>query len=800
GLSSDLEAVVSTCLEKVPSRRYRTAGELADDLDRYLDGYPVRVRSGGFRHRTALWVGRNRLGVALAAVAVLAALAVGALWFRQAASARQQARIARDFGAQAEQLSARMQLAHLAPGDDLRPVRSSVRDRMAELSRRMEEMGRPAVGPGHSALGFAALRLGDFETAHQHFESAWGAGYRTEDVALGSAETLSRRYALKQRTLYYLSSTVREVRHRQLRAQLLEPALRRLRAALEEGTGEPSAYVRVLEAYLEDRFDDVSSLVEAALAEEPFRYETLLFEGYAARSQSVLAELDRDMDASRDHLLEARRAFLAAAEVARSDPRVFQEVCETDVSLLYVALRNSEDRDSELSAACRRALDLDPGEPGPHLARANWLHRLATVKDRRGGSVEEVLAEARGHLEKALDAAPLRADAHFMMANHLMIQKDAETWHVEGRMRRSEAAVASARRGAELDPDHVWAPFILGQVHRFAAYEAADAGDDPTASVEEAVSHYRRAAQLAPQVGRVFSSYGSLLDWFAWVQMTALGQDPTAAHNAAVEALTRAAELEPRNVIPKSLLGVAHMVMAEYLESTGGDPQPKIEASDARLREALTLRPQSTTTLSNISEVWLVAVDHALAEGDLVASQSAFRTHRDALERAADLDPDEFGCSLAKSDWYLARIEAAADRDPGEAIARGLRKTEDMLARVGPSRYCQRDRARLLLEDLRRGPVAGSVVEDPRWKEGIALLSEMAGVRENDYQLWDLRADYHLLAHGALTAEEGASPARRERINLVVNALTESLRYYPRRPKVEAKLRHVEALLSTESL
>ena len=86
-LKGDLDAIVLKAISKEPARRYGSAGELADDFERFLAKQPVLAREpslGYLLHRVAV---RNRALVATAALSVLAiltALSV-AVWQRNVA-------------------------------------------------------------------------------------------------------------------------------------------------------------------------------------------------------------------------------------------------------------------------------------------------------------------------------------------------------------------------------------------------------------------------------------------------------------------------------------------------------------------------------------------------------------------------------------------------------------------------------------------------------------------------------------------------------------------------------------------
>jgi serine/threonine protein kinase/Flp pilus assembly protein TadD len=95
---AELQVIVLKALEKDPRARYATAGELADDLRRFLEDRPIRARRPSGLERARKWARRHRPAVWSAAAAVLVTLAVlaGSVGWVVRDRAARQARTAAD--------------------------------------------------------------------------------------------------------------------------------------------------------------------------------------------------------------------------------------------------------------------------------------------------------------------------------------------------------------------------------------------------------------------------------------------------------------------------------------------------------------------------------------------------------------------------------------------------------------------------------------------------------------------------------------------------------------------------------
>jgi serine/threonine-protein kinase len=487
----ELDWIVVRCLEKDRGRRYRSAGELADDVARHLADEAVTARppSVGYRARKLLRRHRLAAGAAAAVAAtVLAALGVCVhllLRERDARDRAVEARAVAESARAAESSQRQRAQAHLARAREV-----------AQLVRTL------AGGDSRQAADAHVLRRHVLERIAGNLEAL------TADPADDARATAEVAEA------YFTAATARrEVNQPDDARRLCGAAIDRLRPLAERFADRLVYRQRLADYYFmlfevcRDQGDvaDATAAMREAMAHERASYERNRADPGDASHHAWLLTMAAAFLSTTGGTAEA--VPLAAEGVAIQERLLAEHPADatrplraSDARLELAACLQRAGRHDEALASFRRRSQLDrahaarrPGDADAADRLARGLEEAATalIALDRLAEADAALREAGDAVREALASAPANIDLH---VRALLVGR--ATGYVRWRQgRRAEAveAYAAARRAGEWlgrsAPDaaaHAW------MLPRLLVEAAEPAARDPHAAVGLARSSLER--------------------------------------------------------------------------------------------------------------------------------------------------------------------------------------------------------------------------------------------------------------------------------------------------------------------
>jgi serine/threonine protein kinase len=331
GLDRDLETICAKCLEREPSARYRSAGALAEDLERWLEGQPIAARPLSPPARAWRWTRRNPVVAGMAALLMTLGLAGGAMmWKGGSASPPATTGIA---VLPFETLSDDKEDAIFADGvqDDVLTKLASVHDlRVISHTSVMKYRGKRNIREIGNALGVSHILEGTVSrsrgSAHFHLKA------RLIDARTGTL-VWAEEYDRDLNDLFAIQS------------ELARKVAQRLRAKI--------------------------SSAEKMAMERPPTTDLMAFNLYSSANSLLTLRLSSAMKAN---LLQA--ADLLNQAVAR-DPFFFQAYCQlasAHDNLYFLGYDHTPQRLASAESAIQAAFRLRPDAGEAHFARGQNLY------------------------------------------------------------------------------------------------------------------------------------------------------------------------------------------------------------------------------------------------------------------------------------------------------------------------------------------------------------------------------------------------------------------------------------------
>jgi eukaryotic-like serine/threonine-protein kinase len=638
----DIDTIAMKCLEKDPNRRYGSAREFAEELQRYLEGDPIQARPVSLVYRLKKSIKKHRVLSITIGIAAVIIMALGWMWFQSESAGSRLALLAQELGREVERIESTNRYARLLSLQNMDSARTVIKRRIGRIRAKMAQAGSISFGPGHYALGCGYMALEDYERARIHLELTYKEGYRIPEVSYQLGKTLGELY-LKEREIAGHSemNEIRQARIKQLETQLRQPAVQYLLKALQLQDVKKE-YIMALIAFYEKNYIKALSLLQPALqgslAEDRWVYDAMILKG------NIFQERIRDAASEEEKLAlfpEAEKAFRDLIEVGKSDIRGYAGLAgvlkKKIEEKLYSTGGDLQPLVVETEALLEKAKSIDPQKADIiYVLESSIFQMVGRHCTFRGKDPLKAFSRSIDAAKEALNIQSKNFTALITMGRTYRLKGEYLAGQGQDPIEAYRRAAGNFKEAIKINRSAVMAYNGLGNVYmRKAQYEERH-GKDPIESLKQAESNLTKALKINPQVKDLHNGLAGAL-YMRGIAMMERGRDPGTVFQKALRSMKHAIKIAPGTYHLYSNLGFIYMEMARYQMNNGKDPGDIIKNALDRFQKAIDLNPKGNELYEGLLGINRIQVKYNYLLGKDTAQLVV--TTEDYLEKGKEVNP-----------------------------------------------------------------------------------------------------------------------------------------------------------------
>jgi eukaryotic-like serine/threonine-protein kinase len=614
-IPSDIDVIVSKCLEKDPSRRYDSAKALSDDLKRYLDGEPILAKPASLNYRIRKKISKHKSVAAILAITSVIVLALGIFSMFSYWRASNQVKIARQFSQSVESMDWIMRVAYMSPLHDIRKEKNQVRKQMDEIQNMMNRSGSAAIGPGNFALGRGYLALQNYDQARVHLQKAWDAGYQSKEVANALGITLGGLYKDQLSEVNRIKD--QETRKKKLLAienEYRNPAVRYLKQSSGLSTRSQD-YGEALLAYYEKNWDTALRLSRSSIENIPWLYEAKILEGDVFEQLGEQASQEGNFDLAKKNLKASAESYGKAEEISRSNLELFKNECTLFRALMAAEAATGGDtnKDYQLSSDyCKKATIVDPEDASAYELSARTQWRFGETEYLAGNDPTVPFRSAIEFGRQALKLSPENARTYLTLGTAHAYLGDYEADSGKDPTENIKQAIQALELSVQKDSTSAVAYAMLGHTYLSKA-AAIGNGEASKAPLQKAIDCYKKALEISPLHFGAQSNVANAYTSLGLIEKEN-GRNPTEYFQQAIQNFEKALKINPNYWLIHTNLASAYAEVISYGLDHGKDPTSYIDKALMECEKGEKLKPGTPHAGINAASAHLYHAQYLLAQ------------------------------------------------------------------------------------------------------------------------------------------------------------------------------------------
>ncbi len=617
-IPKDLCTIVDKCLEKDPNKRYESAKALTEDIQRYLNGDPIKAKPSSLAYRLVKKFRKNPSLIAISCITTLIIIVLAIANIQTYLTLTSQAHAAEEFEQTVKQIEILMRYSHMLPIHDTNKEKRIVRQQIELINQQMQNLGSAGQGPGNYALGRGYLALGDYKKAQFYLEKALNNGYKTSDLNYTIGYVLGNLYQ-KQLT------EAQKITNKELQEKYIkdsettykDTSLQYLKSS--SGKNDSPLYVESLIAFYEKHYELALQKAAQAYQTSPWLYEAVKLQAEIWLAMSYENLRKGNLKEAEIQLQQAKDFYQVTSNIARSDSTIYRGLALIELRFLNIKQDKGELAKTDIDkvlAICEQAIICDPEDEFIYNIKAGIYLVLSTYQSGHSEDSSSSLDIAMKSALKACELAPMEFDNYNTVA--VIYFQKALLAENQGKdpLPSLNEVIKYSNKAIEINPNYPNIYNTLGiAISEKADYQVSHFGIDPQIGYQEAIKNYKKAIELLPSYNKAYNNIGLLYTSLASYQVEH-NIDAHASIDAAIYNYQQAIKIIPDDSFNYNNLGIVYGLKGNYLLMYGQDPSNPIELAIDSYQKAIKLNSDYPYPYTNLADIYNLKAEYALEKGE----------------------------------------------------------------------------------------------------------------------------------------------------------------------------------------